>query len=296
MAYKAKVYDEKTRTQKVWLNSSMLKYMEMVEDPEENYGDLTVVFNNGSTYRYKKVALGDYVFMVGGGIDGSNGKAFNQFVKLTAELCNRFNLTEKICLATRLYAGANVPLGNSDIAPLSEAFYAGGPNSLRAAEPYSYGPGNFHSFKYNQSFFHAGDIKLEANLELRFPIFWKIFGAAFLDAGNVWGWNPLSQTLAPEDCAWFIDQMGITEELKESIINNPDLARQIALGTGAGLRLDLDGLVIRLDLGVSIHAPYQTYKYSKDGTPDLTQPITSYYNIPSILDGLRLNFGVGYPF
>lgn len=81
MAYKAKVYDEKTRTQKVWLDSSMLKYMEMVEDPEENYGELTVVFNNGNTYRYKKVALSDYVYMVGGGDEGSNGKAFNQLVK-----------------------------------------------------------------------------------------------------------------------------------------------------------------------------------------------------------------------
>ena len=81
MAYKAKVYDEKTRTEKVWHNSSMLKYSEMVEDPDENYGDLTVVFNNGSTYKYKKVALGDYVFMVSGGINGSNGKAFNELVK-----------------------------------------------------------------------------------------------------------------------------------------------------------------------------------------------------------------------
>ena len=79
-------------------------------------------------------------------------------------------------------------------------------------------------------------------------------------------------------------------------INNPDIAKQIALGTGAGLRLDLDGLVIRLDLGVAIHAPYQTYRYTKEGTPDLTRPITNYYNIPSFLDALRLNFGIGYPF
>lgn len=81
MAYKAKVYDEKTKTEKVWHSSSMLKYSEMVEDPDENYGDLTVVFNNGSTYKYKNVYLGDYVFMVSGGMDGSNGKAFNQLVK-----------------------------------------------------------------------------------------------------------------------------------------------------------------------------------------------------------------------
>lgn len=81
MAYKAKVYDEKTRTEKVWHESSMLKYSEMVEDPDYNYGDLTVVFNNGSTYKYKRVGLDDYVFMVAGGINGSNGKAFNELVK-----------------------------------------------------------------------------------------------------------------------------------------------------------------------------------------------------------------------
>ena len=81
MGYKAKVYDKDTLTEKVWHNSSMLKYTEMVEDPNENYGDLTVVFNNGSTYRYKGVSLGDYVFMVSGGMNGSNGKAFNELVK-----------------------------------------------------------------------------------------------------------------------------------------------------------------------------------------------------------------------
>ena len=81
MPYAGKYYDKKTLTEKVWHNSSMLKYTEMVEDPEENYGDLTVVFNNGSTYKYKKVSLADYVVMVGGGLDGSNGKAFNQVVK-----------------------------------------------------------------------------------------------------------------------------------------------------------------------------------------------------------------------
>ena len=81
MGYIAKYYDKQTLTEKVWHNSSMLKYTEMVEDPNENYGDLTVVFNNGSTYKYKKVSLGDYVIMVGGGLTGSNGKTFNKVIK-----------------------------------------------------------------------------------------------------------------------------------------------------------------------------------------------------------------------
>jgi len=229
-------------------------------------------------------------------LDKSIGNVpFNQFLRVTLELWNKFNLTDKMCIATRLFAGTNIPFGNSEFAPLSEGFYAGGPNSLRASDSYAYGPGNFHSPKYNQNFFHAGDIKLEANVELRFPIVWKLFGAVFVDAGNVWNWRNTSDLLSSEDYAAVVETMGLTEELQNGFIGNPNIAKQIALGTGAGLRLDIDGLVIRLDLGVGIHAPYQTYKYTKEGTVDYSRPINSYYNIPA-LDGLRINFGIGYPF
>ncbi len=221
---------------------------------------------------------------------------FHQFIKLSAELRNKFNLTDQVSIATRLFAGANIPLGNSYFTPLSEAFYAGGPNSLRASSPYAYGPGNFYSAKYNQNFFHAGDVKLEANFELRFPIVWKLYGAAFLDAGNVWNWHSTVDLFKAAGYEDYATKLEIPEDLKDGIINNPYFARQIALGTGAGLRLDIDGLVIRLDLGVGIHAPYQTFKYTKDGQPDTTRPINTYFNIPSALDALRLNFGIGYPF
>ena len=221
---------------------------------------------------------------------------FNQFVKLSMELRNKFNLTDKICIATRLFAGANIPLGNSTDAPLSEAFYAGGPNSMRAASPYAYGPGNFYSPKYNQNFFHAGDVKLEANFEFRFPIVWKLYGAAFLDAGNVWSWVSARDRLDAQTYQEMVEKMQLPDNLQDGLIDNPDILRQIALGTGAGLRLDIDGLVIRLDLGVGIHAPYQTYHYDKKGKPDMSRPITTYFNIPSAWDALRLNFGIGYPF
>ena len=230
-------------------------------------------------------------------IDKPLGKiTFNNFVKLNTELRNKFNITDQVCIATRLYAGANIPLGNSFFAPLSEAFYAGGPNSLRAAASYAYGPGNFYSAKYNQNFFHAGDIKLEANMELRFPIYWKIYGVTFVDAGNVWNWFSTVDIYKAAGYEDYLQRLEIPTDLKDGIFNNDDFARQIALGTGAGLRLDLDGLVIRLDLGIGIHAPYQTYRYDKEGKPDTSQPINTYYNIPSTLDALRLNFGIGYPF
>ena len=222
---------------------------------------------------------------------------FNQFVKMNMELRNRFNITDQVCIATRLYAGANIPLGNSYVAPLSEGFYAGGPNNMRSASPYAYGPGNFYSDKYNQNFFHAGDVKLEANFELRFPIVWKLYGAAFLDAGNVWNWYSADKLFKEAGYTDYVNQLQLRTELYDGIIDNPELLKQIALGTGAGLRLDLDGLVIRLDLGVAIHAPYQTYKYDKKTwQPDKSQPINTYFNIPSAMDAIRVNFGIGYPF
>ena len=221
---------------------------------------------------------------------------FNQFVKLSAELRNKFNFTDKICVATRLYAGANIPVGNSFFSPLSEAFYTGGPNSLRAASPYAYGPGNFYSAKYNQNFFHAGDVKLEANFEFRFPIVWKLFGAAFVDAGNVWNWFSTVDLFKAAGFEDYLERLEIPQTLYDGIINNPEFGKQIALGTGAGLRLDIDGLVVRLDVGVGIHAPYQTFRYDKEGNPDPSQPIDTYFNIPSALDALRINFGIGYPF
>ena len=222
---------------------------------------------------------------------------FNQFVKMNLELRNKFNFTDRVCIATRLYAGANIPLGNSYAAPLSEAFYAGGPNNMRGASPYAYGPGNFYSDKYNQSFFHSGDVKLEANFELRFPIVWKLYGATFLDAGNVWNWYSAGDLFKAAGITDYKEQLQLRSELYDGLYNNPELLKQIALGTGAGLRLDLDGLVIRLDIGVAIHAPFQTYQYDKKTwQPDKSRPINTYYNIPSAADAIRVNFGIGYPF
>lgn len=221
---------------------------------------------------------------------------FNQFVKLTAELRNQFNITDRICIATRLFAGANIPIGNSTYAPLSEAFYTGGPNSLRASAPYAYGPGNFYSAKYNQNFFHAGDIKFEANIEFRFPIVWKLYGATFVDAGNVWNWYSAVDLFKAAGYEDYLTRLDIPSNLYDGLLKNPEFLRQIALGTGVGLRLDIDGLVVRLDLGVGIHAPYQTFRYNKEGKIDTTRPIRTYVNLPSVLDALRINFGIGYPF
>lgn len=76
-----KIYEEKTKTQKVWYDSTMILYTEMVEYDDENKGDLYVTFNNGTTYKYTGVSFEDYLVFIGGGTDASQGKTLNKVIK-----------------------------------------------------------------------------------------------------------------------------------------------------------------------------------------------------------------------
>lgn len=76
-----KVYDEKGKIQKVWYDSTMIFYTEMREDHNNNYGDLYVVFKNNTAYRYDKVSFQDYLLLLGGGTDASQGKTLNKIIK-----------------------------------------------------------------------------------------------------------------------------------------------------------------------------------------------------------------------
>ncbi|MCQ2185615.1 MAG: translocation/assembly module TamB domain-containing protein [Bacteroidales bacterium] len=211
------------------------------------------------------------------------GVDYDQFVKIHFELRNKFTLADRIELATRALAGAVITYGNSVVSPASEGYSIGGPNSIRAFPPRSLGPGNFNNQNYSAQVFHTGDIKLEMNAELRFPIFWKINGAVFVDAGNVWTQRSLRDYIPAEDIEAIMKAFNLTR-LYDSQIEASTFLNQIALGTGAGLRLDYESIVIRLDLGIAIHAPFDTGR-------------RGYYNIPNLWrDGMCLNFGIGYPF
>lgn len=193
------------------------------------------------------------------------GNPFAQFLKVTTELRNLFKVQGRTHVATRLMAGVIVPYGNSQYAPYSEQFYIGGANSIRAFTARTIGPGSYRPDEGLYSYLdETGDVKLEANVELRFPIVGNLYGATFLDAGNVWLLRPQS------------DRPGGELTLK-------DVWNDIALGTGLGLRYDLEFLVLRLDLGIALHVPYDTGK-------------SGYYNIPRFKDGLGLHLAVGYPF
>ncbi len=192
------------------------------------------------------------------------GNPFAQFVKVTAEVHKVFRLTKDMNIATRFFGGVAYAYGNSSSVPYADQFYVGGANSIRAFTVRSIGPGSYRAPNSRYSYMdQTGDIKLEANAELRAKLFGDLHGAIFLDAGNVW----LMRN----------DPQRPGAQLTASTLKN------IALGTGAGLRYDLDFLVLRFDVGIALHAPYQTTK-------------SGFYNIERFKDGLGLHFAIGYPF
>lgn len=200
------------------------------------------------------------------------GSPYAQFLKMTSEVRYLIDLGEKKQIATRLMGGIVYSYGNQMVTPYSEQFYIGGANSIRAFTVRSIGPGRYHPDEDDNYGYldETGDVKIEANVEYRFPIFGDLYGAAFLDAGNVW------QLRSQRDSEGNESRPGGKMTLR-------DLGKSIALGTGLGLRYDLDFLVVRLDLGIGIHAPYDTGK-------------SGYYNIRKFWDGLGLHFAIGYPF
>ena len=170
-------------------------------------------------------------------------------------------------LAMRLLGGVGYAYGNSSTIPFEKQFYSGGANSMRGWQARSLGPGNS---KADTTFVipsQTGDVKLEANLEYRFPMFWKLCGAVFTDVGNIW---TLKETDGDDGAHTHFD-------LK-------NLAASLAADWGIGLRVDLNFLILRLDMGMKVYDP------SLD---------TARWRSPSQWlkkDGYTLHFGVGYPF
>lgn len=194
------------------------------------------------------------------------GTPFSQFVKGATQLVYGRRLTAgDTWLVSRVAVGAAHAYGNSVQVPYAEQFYCGGANSVRAFTVRSIGPGSYHDPAVDGTYFdQTGTFKLEANLEYRFPIAGPLHGAFFLDAGNVWLLKA--------------DPQRPGGQLRASSFFN-----DIALGTGAGLRVDISMLVIRGDLGIGIHAPYDTGRHG-------------YYNMTSFGRSLAFHLAIGYPF
>lgn len=163
------------------------------------------------------------------------GVRYAQFVKADGEY--RFNhyLNKANTVVYRLFLGCGYPYGNMKALPFEEAYYCGGANDIRAWQSRTLGPGAYAPLDdYPNS---VGDFKMEANVEYRFKLFWLLEGALFLDAGNVWNINRF--------------------ENRTGALLTSDFYRQIAVGTGLGVRLDVNFFLLRFDLGVKMHDPAQ---------------------------------------
>ncbi len=193
---------------------------------------------------------------------------YSQFVRgeITVGRTWIFGRNDGQAIATRFLAGAGYAYGNSTGLPFEKHFYGGGANSLRGWQARTVGPG---LSKPDNSFVipnQTGDMKIEANVEYRFKMFWKVAGAVFMDAGNIWALR--SSGAAKDDPAVFhLSQFG----------------ESIAANWGVGLRLNFGFLLLRLDMGMKIHDPARDYKWVG---PDQWLK----------RDGYALHFGVGYPF
>ena len=193
---------------------------------------------------------------------------FSQYVRAEFSIGRtwRFGRNDGQAFATRFLAGAGYAYGNSTALPFEKHFYSGGANSLRGWQARAVGPG---LAPLDRTFIIAnqtGDMKLEANIEYRFNMFWKVDGAVFVDAGNVW---TLRDTGGENSAA--------------SKLMMRTFAKSIAANWGIGIRLDLNFLLLRLDMGMRLHDPARESRWVR---PDQWLE----------RDGYAIHFGVGYPF
>jgi len=193
---------------------------------------------------------------------------FARFARLDFQFRKYYKLRSNQELVIRINPGIAFSLDTFRV-PYVKQFFMGGPQSLRAWNIREVGPGGNTSFPEQPPFFSAGDIKLEMNLEYRFDLFWLLKGALFVDAGNVW----LLKDASEEDGQF-----------------STDFYKQIAVGTGFGVRMDLEFVLFRLDLGYKIRNPYKkegSYWYNNKSKPIV---------IGRVIRDINLNLAIGYPF
>lgn len=212
---------------------------------------------------------GNFLSWVVAGTEGHKkflGIPFSQFAKATTDFRYYRRLWGEAWLATRFLVGAGWAYGNSTVLPYSEQFYIGGANSIRAFTIRTVGPGSYAPPKGDTDAYldQTGNFKLESNIELRFPILGDLQGAVFLDAGNIW-------------------LLKAEESRPGGTLNAKTFWRDIALGTGVGLRYDISFLILRIDMGIGLHAPYNNDK-------------PRYYNMDSFGKSLAFHLAIGYPF
>ena len=187
---------------------------------------------------------------------------FSQYIRGEIDFRHYLSFSKTTILASRLTGGLGYAWGNSSTMPFVKEFFAGGANDIRAFRSRSLGPGTYYAGNRDTAFIadQPGDIKIEANTEIRFKVVSVVHWAFFVDAGNIW-------TLR-------YDSSRVGSQFSSNWLN------QIGVGVGTGLRLDISILLIRLDLGIPVREPW------------ITQGSKWVFDTKNTV----LNFAIGYPF
>jgi len=202
---------------------------------------------------------------------------FSKFIKTDFDYRIYFNYSDRSKLACRLATGIIRPFGNSSSVPYIKQFYVGGPQSVRAWNLREIGPGSLNLAdsvdSNNPTYFSAGDFKIEGNIEYRFDMFWRFKGALFLDAGNIW-YIPTNDG----------------DKKKQGFFNSQFL-KEIAIGTGLGVRLDLTYFLFRVDVGFQL----------KNAYPDLNGDYWIYnarkaVSLANLFENSTIHLALDYPF
>ncbi len=200
------------------------------------------------------------------------GTPFAQYVKFDVEGRYTRRLKNNIQWANRLQLGIGIPYNNSSLLPFSKQYVIGGPSSIRGFPVRRLGPGSYLPTAEDERFFQiiGGDFKLLGNTELRVPLAGALGAALFVDAGNIW----------TKDTLLF----GPKGQLSK------DFLSEIAVAAGVGLRLDINILLIRFDLGIPLRKPY---------LPKGERWVIDKFDFGSRQwrrDNMILNIAIGYPF
>ncbi len=199
------------------------------------------------------------------------GSVFSQYVKLETDIRHYMRLSAKNTWANRVIIGLGLPYGNSRELPFIKQFFSGGTNSIRAFRSRALGPGTYYNDENNRILpDQSGDIKLELNSELRAKLFSIVQGALFADAGNIWLYNKNDNKTGAEFTRNFL--------------------KELAVGVGAGIRLDISFLVLRLDVAFPVRKPW---------LPEKERWVFDQINFGNgqwLRQNLVYNIGIGYPF
>lgn len=261
--------------------------LERVLDKQLTFGpSYTYTFTN-TAKKYKKSTIyyrGSLDFsanltglLMGANVDKDKEKRildvpFSQYVKTEHDFRHYLKLSRTAQLVSRVHAGVGVAYGNSKNMPYTKQFYVGGSNSIRAFRARTLGPGSFDPSINNAKFIpdQSGDMIIEMNLEYRKKLFSIVHGALFVDAGNIWNLNDVSDRPGGKFSGDFLNDF--------------------AVGAGAGLRFDVTFLVLRFDFAFPLRVPY-----NKSGEQWVVDDI-KFGDSKWRKDNLMFNFAIGYPF